>query len=126
MDTQPTLSLLWPDGAARTQAWPLQTPCARDLEFERVLSTLAQYAPNRTAIREVASQICTEPAVITYRQDVLADLWHHRTLVDRLESLLPDISALDAYRSSVDRQRSTLQDVTWRLGELEQLVTCVS
>ena len=126
MDTQSTLSLLWPDGAARTQTWPLQTPCARDLELERLLSTLAQYAPNRTAIREVANLICTEPAVIAYRQDVLEDLWHHRTLADRVETLLPDISALDAYRSSADRQRSTLQDVTWRLGELEQLVTCVS
>ncbi len=126
MDTQPTLSLLWPDGASRSQTWKLQPPCARDLEFEHVLSALAQYASSRTAIREVADQLCTDPAVLTYRQDVLEDLWQHPALADRLEILLPDISALDAYRSSVDRQRSTLQDVTWRLGELEQLVTCVS
>jgi DNA mismatch repair protein MutS len=126
METQPALSLLWPGGAARTGTWQLQTTCAHDLELEHVLSALAQYAPSRTAFREVANQLCTDPAVITYRQDVLEDLWHHPALADRLETLWPDISALDAYRSSVDRQRSTLQDVTWRLGELEQLVACVS
>ncbi len=126
MDTQPTLSLLWPGGAPRAKIRKLQTPCAHDLELDHVLAALAQYAPSRTAIREVANQLCTEPAVITYRQDVLEDLWHHPALADRLETLLPDIGALDAYRSSVDRQRSTLQDVTWRLGELEQLVACVS
>ncbi|WP_179136847.1 MutS-related protein [Candidatus Entotheonella palauensis] len=126
METQPTLSLLWPSGAGRAKTWKLQSPCERDLELEHVLSALAQYAPSRTVIKEVANQLCTDPAVITYRQDVLEDLWQHGALADRLETLLPDISALDAYRSSVDRQRSTLEDVTWRLGELEQLVTCVS
>ena len=64
----------------------------------------------------VAEHICTDAAVIAYRQDVLDDLWRHPVLADRLEALLPDISALDAYRSSVDRQRSTLEDVTWRPG----------
>jgi len=126
MATQSTLSLLWPAGASRTQTWQLQAPCVRDLELAHILSALAQYAPSCTTFREVANQLCTAPAVITYRQDVLEDLWQHPALADRLETLLPEISALDAYRSSVDRQRSTLEDVTWRLGELEQLVTCVS
>ena len=125
-DHQSTLSLLWPDGATRAATWRLPASAARDLELEQVLSALAQFAPSRSAIREVAEQICTDAAVIAYRQDVLDDLWRHPVLADRLEALLPDISALDAYRSSVDRQRSTLEDVTWRLGELEQLVTCVS
>lgn len=126
MEIQPTLSLLWPDHTARSHTWKLSTSCSRDLEWEDILSTLAQYAPSRTAIREVVNQLCSDPEVIIYRQDVLHDLWHHQALTDRLETLLPDIGALDAYRSSVDRQRSTLQDVTWRLGELDQLVTCVS
>ncbi len=122
------LSLLWPDADQRPKTgWKLQAQCVRDLEFERILSALIQHeTSSRTAILAVADQLCTDPDVIRYRQDVIEDLWHHPALVDRLETLLPDISALDAYRSSVDRQRSTLQDVTWRLGELEQLVTCVS
>lgn len=122
------LSLLWPDAEPRSKTdWKLQAQCVRDLEFDRILSALVQNdTSSRTAILTVADQLCTDPAVIRYRQDVIEDLWRHPALVDRLETLLPDIGALDAYRSSVDRQRSTLQDVTWRLGELEQLVTCVS
>ena len=126
MDNQSTLSLLWPNSAARTPTWRLPASSTRDLELEQVLSALAQYAPSRTAIREVAEQLCTDAAVIAYRQDVLGDLWRHPVLADRLDAVLPEISALDAHRSRVDRQRSTLEDVTWRLGELEQLVTCVS
>jgi DNA mismatch repair ATPase MutS len=126
IETQPKLSLLWPGGAARTHTWQLQTSCARDLKLEDILSALAQHALSRTAFREAANDLCTDPAVLTYRQDVLEDLWHHQALADHLEALLPDISALDAYWSSVDHQQSTLQDVTWRLGELEQLVACIS
>ena len=125
-EPQPTLSLLWPNGAARANTWTLQATCTRDLELEQIWSAFTQHASSRTAVREVANQLCTEPSVINYRQDVLEDLWHHPALADHLETLLPDIGALDAYRSSVDRQRSTLEDVTWRLGELEQLATCVS
>lgn len=121
------LSLLWPDCEPQPKTgWELQSQCVRDLEFDHILSALAQDAASRTAILSVANQLCTDPVVIRYRQDVIEDLWQHPALADRLETLLPDIGALDAYRSSVDRQRSTLQDVTWRLGELEQLVTCIS
>ncbi len=128
LESQSALSLLWPNrGPQPNTSWKLQAQSARDLEFDHILSALTQdRTASRNAILAVANQLCTDPDVIQYRQDVIDDLWRHPTLADRLETLLPDIGALDAYRSSVDRQRSTLQDVTWRLGELEQLVTCVA
>jgi hypothetical protein len=98
----------------------------RDLELERTLAALTAGGAGRTKIREVFLNICTDPTVIAYRQDMLEDLWRNPGFTARLEEVSPDISALDAYRISVDRRRSALQEATWRLGELEQLVTCVT
>jgi DNA mismatch repair protein MutS len=91
-----------------------------------MLTALTPSGAGQAKIRQVFLNLCTDPAVIAYRQDIVADLWCNPDFTTRLEALAPDISALDAYRVAVDRRRSVLQEVTWRLGELEQLVTCVS
>ena len=80
----------------------------------------------RSTIHEVFLNLCTDPAVIAYRQDILDDLWRHPDFTARLEALLPDLNALDTAQMSVDRRRSPLQEVAWRLGELEHLVSCVT
>lgn len=77
-------------------------------------------------MRDVFLTLCTDPAIIAYRQDILDDLWGNPDFVAHLEALLPDLSALDTAYIAVDRRRSSLQEITWRLGELEHLVSCVT
>jgi DNA mismatch repair ATPase MutS len=128
MESQhPLFSLLWPEGTQLASTHHvLDARVIRDLDLDLTLSALAGTRLSQTQIRDILAHLCTDPAVIEYRQDILDDLWRNPLLNDRLETLWPDLNALYTYRSSADRARSALQDVTWRLGELEQLVTCVT
>ena len=125
MDTPQPFSLLWPTGAARCHT-ELDAQCVRDLELDQTLLALTRSSIERGKVRDILTRICTDPAVIAYRQDVIEDLWDHPAFREGLEALLPSIGALESYRSSFDRKRSTFQDVTWRLGELDHFVSCVS
>lgn len=125
MDTPQSFSLLWPAGAARN-ATELDDQCVRDLELAQTLAAFTRSSIERGKVREILARICTDPAVIAYRQDVIEDLWSHPALREGLEALLPSVGALESYRSSFDRKRSTFQDVTWRLGELDHFVSCVN
>ena len=61
-------------------------------------ATLAAFTDSRlgrSAIREVFLNLCTDPAVIAYRQDILDDLWRNPDFTAHLEALLPDLNALD-------------------------------
>src|SRR5262245_33786662 len=127
MQKSQPFSLLWPDGTGPSQAGTsLDAQCVRDLELENTLAALTAGRPRQSAIRKVFLNLCTDPAVIAYRQDVLDDLWRHSEFTNQLEALLPDLSTLELSHISVDRRRSPLQEVAWRLGELEYLVTCVT
>lgn len=120
-------SLLWPqDTQGRGRGIALEPSCTRDLELEYTLAGLIGNGLGQNHIRHVFSHLCTDPTVIAYRQDILDDLWRHPVLVDGLETLLSSMRALEAYQSPVDRKRSLLQEVTGRLGELEQWVDCVN
>jgi hypothetical protein len=127
MQRTQSFSLLWPGGTGPSPAGTvLETQCARDLELESILAALTDGRPRQSAIRKVFLSLCTDPTVIAYRQDVLDDLWHNPDFTGQLEALLPDLSTLELSHISVDRRRSPLQEVAWRLGELEYLVTCVT
>ena len=125
MDTPQPFSLLWPTGASRRHT-ELDAQCVRDLELDQTLLALTRSSIERSKVRDILTRICTDPAVIAYRQDVIEDLWNHAAFREGLEALLPSVGALDSYRSSFNRKRSTFQDVTWRLGELDHFVSCVS
>jgi hypothetical protein len=127
MPLSSALSLLWPEGVQPFQLCTVLDPqCVRDLELERTLAAFADHRPGRSAVRDVFLQLCTDPTVIAYRQDVLDDLWHNPEFTAHLEALLPDLSALDVSPLAADRRRTPLYEVTWRLGELEHLVNCVT
>ena len=125
MDTPQSFSLLWPAGAARCHT-ELNDQCVRDLELDQTLLALTRSSIERSKVRETLTRICTDPTVIAYRQDVIEDLWRYPEFRNGLDALLPSVAALDSYRSSFDRKRSTFQDVTWRLGELDHFVSCVN
>src|SRR5262245_12305283 len=127
MPKPPSLSLLWPDAARPVQTGTALDPqCVRDLELESALAAFTDSRMRRSSVREVCLNLCTDPAIIAYRQDILDDLWCNPDFTAHLESLLPDLDALDTAHIAVDRRRSSLQEITWRLGELEHLVSCVT
>lgn len=127
MPSPQPVSLLWLPDIQRSQASTRLDPqCVRDLELEHTLTALTGSSLGRTTIRETFFTLCTDPAVIAYRQDVLADLWQHRPFAAALEALLPEIDTLESSQPLGGHRRSPLQEVTWRLGELERLVSCVS
>ncbi len=111
MDTPQSFSLLWPAGAARCNTelndqwacviWNCTRRCWRS----------PRSSIERSKVREILTRICTDSTVIAYRQDVIEDLWRHPVFRDGLDALLPSVGALDSYRSSFDRKRSTFQDV---------------
>ena len=127
MQSSQSYSLLWPEGTMPVQAGAALDPqCVRDLELESTLAALTAGRPRQAAIRKVLLNLCTDPVVIAYRQEVLDDLWQNPEFTSQLEALLPDLSTLELSHISVDRRRSPLQEVAWRLGELEYLVNCVN
>ena len=127
MDSRQPLSLLWPDVTRRSQAGIVLDPqCVCDLELESTITALIGNPLGRSTLRETFLTLCIDPAVIIYRQDILDDLWRNPEFVAHLQALLPDISTLEASQPLGDRRRSPLLEVSWRLGELERLVTCVS
>jgi DNA mismatch repair protein MutS len=121
------LSLLWPEGTGPSPAGTALDPqCVRDLELESTLAALTDGRPRQSSIRKIFLNLCTDPVVIAYRQDVLDDLSRNPDFTTQLEAMVPQLSALELSRISIDRRRSPLQEVAWRLGELEYVVNCVS
>src|SRR5262245_13317088 len=109
MPSPPAVSLLWPDGTRPAQTCTALDPqCVRDLELEDILAAFTDSRLGRSTIREVFLHLCTDPAVIAYRQDILNDLWCNPDFTAYLETLLPDFNALDTACMSVDRRRSSL------------------
>ena len=119
-----SFSLLWPADAPRMTV-PLARQSGRDLGLPALLGAITPHKTEQQQIESVLLHLTHDPEVIRYRQAVVGDLWAQPFLADQLGELLPLIETLGAYRSAVDRPRTPLEEVTWRLGELEQLATCV-
>lgn len=125
-----TLSLLWPphlSPQAQTTQMSLSDAAARDLGLDKIVAAIAperQYQPFCTAILR---QLNTNREVIQYRQAVLADLMAHPRLMEQLADLLPQIDDLASFRTDpFFPEKTVLHEVSWRLGELESMVTCVT
>ena len=66
-----------------------------------------------------------DPEVISYCQDVLDDLIGNPELVERLTSLLPVIDSLARYSYPQQQEMSSLHEVSWRVGELQNILESV-
>ena len=129
----PALSLLWPTGAAGTAAEGLSAGAAEDLNVAAVVQAMLgrDGPPVRLQQRErfahqMLSQLCQQPDVIDYRQDVLEDLLTDAALRDELGQLLPGLEALAEVAGAPERHlapgREALERIARRLGELELYV----
>ncbi len=96
-----------------------------DLGMEQILPAFTGNQDHQKMIADVLSLLIHDPEVIRYRQEILADLLCHPKLVDRITALLPVIDSLARYLSQTEQGLNSLYEVTWRLGELQNIVDCV-
>lgn len=128
------VSLLWPPGAVRGRGTGpgLTADAAADLQLAETIRILAdgQGRParrdNRERVaRQTVSELCTDPAVIAYRQEVVADLLSDASLRESFGQVLPDLEAL---RETTPPNRfqppddGAVQRIARQLGDLELFV----
>lgn len=119
------ISLLWPPDVARTTA-QLDPDCLNDLDLDRTINVLAAEHNFAPRIRQIMQGLVADPAVIQYRQDILADLIELPGFADTLEELLPSILALDEIAYLRGRDKLPLHEVIWRVGQLEAYVDVIN
>jgi DNA mismatch repair protein MutS len=119
------ISLLWPRDRDCTSTL-LYEDSIRDLDLENVAMALAAGVgkEQRDYVTNVLCQLCHDPDVIRYRQDIVADLLHHPQLAVGLQDLLPQFENLGT-ESMPSRQTTELFQIAWWLGTLETYVECI-
>jgi DNA mismatch repair protein MutS len=133
-ERQDGVSLLWPAGSRPEPrvGQRLTTEAAADLQLAEVSQALV--VPGSRPVdrdrrerfaRQALAELCTDPRVIAYRHEVVANLLDDPPLRERLAELLPDLEALaetvphGRYHPLQDR---AVQRLAHRLGELELFV----
>ncbi len=103
---------------------PLNDNAITDLDLTSTISGLALDPSHRKYIKEILLDLCQDPEVIGYRQNIIEDLLRIPELTEGFHEILTKILALDRYRFYKE-QEELLYEVTWRLGELEVCVDCI-
>lgn len=121
-------SLLYPPEIANNveqAGTELDLAAQHDLDVQRIVAAFSAHIDKQKEIYQTICLLIQDPEVIYYRQDVLEDLLAHPMLVERLESLFPVIDSLVQYAYRSKQGPESLQDVIWRMGELQNVVDCV-
>ncbi len=119
----PPISLLWPEPRA---APPLaESPgWAEDLNLAPLLGEMEPEPAGRRRIGAILAQLCREPEVIRYRQEILRDILEVPGLEPALRELQSDLGSITRYH--LPREKGELfYEVNWRLGELDSYQRCV-
>ena len=126
-------SLLWPQDKNPTSektATRLGKDSARDLELEKTVASISFGQDQRKDVTNILFNLCTDPAVIRYRQDVLEDLLCHPTLKTCFDDLLPKIAAINGYlekqAAAIVKEKAGLFQVVMRMNELNLYVESVT
>ena len=120
------VSLLWPAREHRPPAISAERWHTADLDLEPLLTLLLDGQRWRHSTLNLLLQPLTEPAHIAWRLDVIDDLLRCPGLADQLAAALSILQTLQEYVTRPQWDQDELQKVTWRLGELESLVDCVT
>ncbi len=132
-----SISLLWPGGARPDIGTPPRLPAdaAADLQVAEVIRALAvgEGRPARRDLRErlvraVLTDLCMDPAVIAYRQEVIEEILADLALRERIATILPDLESLAEVSPSGRFQvpdEAAVQRVARQLGDLELFVEVV-
>ena len=128
------VSLLWPIGSPRGSGagQQLTTDAVADLELTEIIRVLAggEGRPSRRdqrerLVRQTLTELCTDPGVIAYRQEVVDDLLNDPPLREGLARILPDLEALAETAPSNRFQvpdDGAVQRIARQLGDLELFV----
>ncbi len=119
------ISLLWPPGYQPDLSPRLNARAIADLDLETLLAGLGGTGRRANGTRAILLSLCDDPAVIAYRQDMLADLLAAPGLVADLEALLPLVDGLERFDYLPAAGQTPLHEVVWRVGQLESYVICV-
>jgi DNA mismatch repair protein MutS len=120
-------SLLYPPGITTDHsAWfnELGDAAQHDLGVDQIAAAFTADREQQKEIRILLSQLLCDPDMISYRQEVIEDLIRNPELVKHLESLFPVIDALVKYSFHKEKGLNSLHEVTWRIGELRNIVDC--
>ncbi len=122
------VSLLWPQGPPG-QSSPdihLGTGASADLELNEIVQVLTGGEGTRSSfVMSVLMELCTNPAVIVYRQEVVADLLADHRLRERLNEMLPLLVRRRQHRDPLAREPWSVTTVAQRVAELERCVEVV-
>src|SRR5919205_2255312 len=91
--------LLWPRPDAQHARMRLNAATIADLGLEHIVQALDVDRQHAGVIRAILCEPSTEPDVIAYRQEILADLLSLPALADALQALLPELAALTPSRT---------------------------
>jgi DNA mismatch repair protein MutS len=121
----PVPSLLHPvAGATHTHGRP--SPSETDLGLVPIIRALDFDGRHGRFVAGVLAELCDDPAVIGYRQDVLDDLLRLPDLVTNIADILPQLGELaNISRANSWGENIPLLHVATRLAELDGYVTCV-
>ncbi len=119
------MSLLWPSTGADRASKPLNPAVVSDLALDRIVRALDAAGRHDRIIRAILCDLPADPAVIHYRQEILADLLHMPALAAALQEMLPALATLANPGGPNWPGESPLLPVIARLRELDHYVTCV-
>src|SRR6478735_1091474 len=101
-------------------------PNEADLGLVPIIRALDYDGRHARFVAGVLSELCDDPAVIGYRQDLLDDLLRLPDLVANIAGMLPQLGDLASIsRASNWGEHIPLLQVATRLAELDGYVTCV-
>lgn len=125
MDFEDT-SLLFPPGVPRPRRKLInqKNPAydIKDLGIKRLVRAMSISGVYEGWIEEVLLTPINDPRILNYRLDVIDDLLRSPRLLERLQDILTLIVDLESYLVQPDWEDSEIQQVAWRLSELENYV----
>lgn len=117
-------SLMWPDSpppASSTDA-----PWENDLGLTDLINALSLQHRYMAFVRQTLVALVTDPAIIRWRQAVLADFVRNPLLVERVMELLPRLASMGQRNQLFGRrQRNLLLETADHLSELEAYIQIV-
>lgn len=118
------ISLLFPDGISTSNP-NHQTTVYDDLNLRRLVRSIALSPQYENNVAGILLNFTTDADIIRYRQAVVNDLLNNPALVERLYTVLEEITTLEGYLTKPQWKENVLRQVAWRLSELQRYVDTV-
>ena len=125
-DLSSAISLLWPVGTAARNIIPWFDSTPADVGLGDLVRGLCLELRYFDRVQGILLNLCDDPNVIQYRQEIFDDLLADEVLVSSLESALPTLTQLGYYGATSRPGDTLLQQTVFRLGELHLYVDGVT